>query len=51
MTDAAAGALFFALSFLPMGGQKGRSNDRTKKIVIAKKIGPLCRNCLCAARS
>ena len=51
MSEASAGASIFALSFLPMGGRKRRSNDRSKKIKIAKQIGPLCWNCLHAAET
>ena len=43
MTEAAAGASIFAMSFLPVGGRK---IDRTRTTIIAKKVGPLCRRCL-----
>jgi hypothetical protein len=43
MSEAAAGASIFALSFLPIGGRK---INRTRAIRIAKTIGPLCPSCL-----
>src|SRR5271166_6191495 len=43
ISEAAAGASIFAMSFLPAGGRKV---DRTRATAIAKKIGPLCRSCL-----
>ncbi len=46
MTEAAAGASIFALSFLPISGRKGRDSDRGKKIKLAEQTGPLCPTCL-----
>ncbi len=43
ISEAAAGASIFAMSFLPSGGSKP---DRTRAIEIAERIGPLCRTCL-----
>ena len=43
LSEAAAGASIFALSFLPIGGQKIR---RELAISIAEKVGPLCLRCL-----
>jgi hypothetical protein len=43
ISEAAAGASIFAMSFLPAAGRKV---DRTRATAIAKKIGPLCRWCL-----
>jgi hypothetical protein len=43
LSEAAAGASIFALSFLPVAGRK---IDRTRTIGIAKRVGPLCRRCL-----
>jgi hypothetical protein len=43
MSEAAAGASIFALSFLPVAGRKV---DRARAIAIAQKVGPLCRRCL-----
>jgi hypothetical protein len=43
MSEAAAGASIFALSFLPVAGRK---LDRTRTLSIAKKFGPVCRRCL-----
>jgi hypothetical protein len=45
MTEASAGASIFALSFLPAHGKMSK-HDRTKKIKIAEKVGPLCPTCL-----
>jgi hypothetical protein len=43
MTDSAAGASIFALSFLPVRGKKPLRKETTK---LAEKIGPLCPSCL-----
>jgi hypothetical protein len=43
MSEAAAGASIFALTYLPVAGQK---LDRRQKIRVAKKVGPLCHRCL-----
>jgi hypothetical protein len=43
LTNAAAGASIFALSFLPVGG---RRFDPQKTTRIAKQVGPLCATCL-----
>jgi hypothetical protein len=43
LTNAAAGASIFALSFLPVGG---RRFNRQKTTRIAKQVGPLCAACL-----
>jgi hypothetical protein len=44
LSEAAADASIFALSFLPVAGQK--KLDRPRAISIAEKVGPLCRRCL-----
>jgi hypothetical protein len=43
LSEAAAGASIFALSFLPVAGHKVR---RERAISIAEKVGPLCLRCL-----
>lgn len=43
LTDAAASASIFALSFLPVRGEKV---DRRATTKIAEQIGPLCLDCL-----
>jgi hypothetical protein len=46
MTKAAAGASIFALSFLPVNGQKRTNLHRPERIKLAEKIGPLCPTCM-----
>lgn len=46
MTKAAANASIFALSHLPVNGNRRKSFARAKKIKLAEKIGPLCPTCL-----
>jgi hypothetical protein len=46
MSEASANASIFALSFLPVNGNRRKSFARAKKIKIAEKVGPLCRMCL-----
>lgn len=47
MTEAAAAASIFRLSFLPMRGQTVNRNETTKH---AEKVGPLCGDCIEAVR-
>ena len=42
MSEAAAGASIFALSFLPV---REHTLDRKQTTNIAERIGPLCPNC------
>ena len=43
LTEAAAGASLFAMSFFTVGGQKLNRAEVSK---IASKVGPLCPRCL-----
>jgi hypothetical protein len=46
MSEASAHASIFALSHLPVNGNRRKSFARAKKIKLAEKIGPLCPTCL-----
>ena len=46
MTEAAAGASVWALTFLPVAGKKRGNFDHAEKVKMAKEVGPLCPTCL-----